>query len=286
LGEPHGWPERTEVFSRVALELLERVARDCLRSADIGPGQIDAIVVASTTGLAVPSLDALLAERMGLRADVERLPLFGIGCAAGVTGLARAVRLARTMPDAHVLFLCVELCTINGRVGDHRLENFVSSVLLRTLDAHEESKAHATFGASGEHRWPNSRHVMGWSIEDDGFGVILSPDVPAYAGKSLKPALDAFLAKHGLTRADIAGFVVHPGGRKVLEGVEAALELPRAALRHSWSVLHDLGNMSSPTVLFILERALAERPCGRHLLVAFGPGFSASFLVLDLPDVG
>lgn len=293
LGKPHGWPERTEVFVREALALLEQAALACMAKAGIGPGDIDALIVASTTGLAVPSLDARLAVKLGLKPSVERMPLFGIGCAGGVTGLARAARLTRSMPGAHVLFLCVELCTITGRVGDHRLENFVSSalfadgaagVLLRSLPPAAASMGgQARIVASGEHLWPDSSHVMGWSIEDDGFGVVLSPDIPKYAARYLRPALMDFLAKHGLMLGDLDGYVMHPGGRKVLEGMESALGLSRHDLRHAWGVLRDYGNMSSPTVLFILERTLAEEPSGRHLMAAFGPGFTGSFLLLDCP---
>jgi alkylresorcinol/alkylpyrone synthase len=124
--------------------------------------------------------------------------------------------------------------------------------------------------------------MMGWSIEDDGFGVVLSPDIPRCARHDLRPAVDAFLARQGLALEDLAGVIMHPGGRKVLEAVEGALELPREAFRHAWDVLSDYGNMSSPTALFVLERTLAAGASGRHLLAALGPGFTVSFCLLDL----
>ncbi len=123
---------------------------------------------------------------------------------------------------------------------------------------------------------------MGWSIEDDGFGVVLSPDIPRCARHDLRPALDAFLARQGLALNDLAGVIMHPGGRKVLEAFQDALELPREAFRHAWDILSEYGNMSSPTALFVLERTLSAGASGRHLLAALGPGFTVSFCLLDI----
>ena len=290
--ERHGWLDRSAIFVEQALALLETVARDCLAKADLTATDLDALVVASSTGLAVPTLDARLANRLGMKPTLERLPLFGLGCAAGVTGLARAVQLARAKPGSKVLFLCVELCTINGRIQDHRMVNFISAALfgdgaagvLVTSD-HGESDdgghGHGTILASGEHQWNGTEDLMGWSIEEDGFGVIVSPEIPRVARDRMRPVIDAFLAGNGLGHGDIAGFVLHPGGRKVLESAETALNVPRDALQHSWDVLRDFGNMSSPTVLFVLERTLAQKPKGKYILVALGPGFTISLLLVD-----
>jgi alkylresorcinol/alkylpyrone synthase len=250
--------------------------------------EIEAIVTVSTTGLAVPSLDAILANRLGLPSVVERLPIFGLGCAGGVSGLARAARMSKTLPNGNVLLLVVELCTINCRSTDHSIKNFISTALFGDgaagviLRRTSNSKCVPRVIAAGEHMWPRTEDMMGWSIEDDGFGVVLSPEIPRCARYQLRPALDSFLARHSTTLAHLDGIIMHPGGRKVLESVEAALELPRQAFQHAWDVLADYGNMSSPTALFVLERTLSAGASGRHLLAAFGPGFTISFVLLDL----
>lgn len=289
--QPQSWSSRAVVFQEAAADLLERVARQCTDRAGMALTDIEAIVTVSTTGLAVPSLDAILANRLGLSATVERLPIFGLGCAGGVSGLARAARLAQSLPQGNVLLLVVELCTINCRSTDHSIKNFISTalfgdgaagVLLRRKPKSDGSRSMPRVIASGEHMWPRTEHMMGWSIEDDGFGVVLSPDIPRCARDDVRPALDAFLARQGLALTDLAGIIMHPGGRKVLEAFQDALELPREAFRHAWDILSEYGNMSSPTALFVLERALSTGATGRHLLAALGPGFTVSFCLLDI----
>jgi alkylresorcinol/alkylpyrone synthase len=284
----HGWAARNAVFQDAASDLLERVARDCAERARIDLREIEAIVTISTTGLAVPGLDAILANRLRLSPIVERLPIFGLGCAGGVSGLARAARIAQSLPNGTVLLLAVELCTINCRITDHSIKNFISTALFGDgaagliLRHRPAVKSGPRIVGVGEHRWPDTEEMMGWSIEDDGFGVVLSPDIPRCARHQLRPALESFLARHDLALSDLDGIVMHPGGRKVLEAVEGALGLPRQAFEHAWEVLAQYGNMSSPTALFVLERTIAAGASGRHLLAAFGPGFTVSFALLDL----
>lgn len=286
--ESRGWAARNSVFQDAAANLLERVARKCIDRSGIATSEIEAIVTVSTTGLAVPSLDAILANRLGLSSSVERLPIFGLGCAGGVSGLARAARIAQSLAKGIVLLLVVELCTINCRNSDHSIKNFISTALFGDgaaallLRRNSDDVVAPRVLASGEHMWPRSEYMMGWSIEDDGFGVVLSPDIPRCARDELRPALDQFLARQDLALSDLDGIVMHPGGRKVLEAAEAALALPRESFRHAWDVLADYGNMSSPTALFVLERTLSAGASGRHLLAAFGPGFTISFALLDL----
>jgi len=283
-----GWATRNSLFRDAASNLLERVARDCAERAKIDLGEIEAIVTVSTTGLTVPSLDAILANRLRLSPSIERLPVFGLGCAGGVSGLARATQIAQSLPRGIVLLLVVELCTINIRTTDHSIKNFISAALFGDgaagliLRRRREGNSRPRIAAVGEHMWPDTEDMMGWSIEDDGFGVVLSPDIPRCARHQLRPALDGFLARHDLALHDLDGVIMHPGGRKILESVEAALGLPRQAFEHSWHVLANYGNMSSPTALFVLERALAAGASGRHLLAAFGPGFTISFALLYL----
>jgi len=274
------WEEKTKAFRDNALELLEKVATEAV-------ADIDCLVVNTVTGLAVPGLDALLMNRLAFRSDTERLPIFGFGCAAGVAGLSRAAALARARPTSHILFLTVDLCSLCLRVADQSPVMFVATALFGdgaagvVLSAKSDGP-NASVSATGEHLWRSTEDIMGWAVKDDGFGVILSAKLPVFLQTHLKSAIEKFLADHGLTLEEFEGFLFHPGGRRVLIGLESIFQMPPDTLKHSWSVLRDYGNMSSATILFILQRAMCAGVKGRHLLVAFGPGFSAYFAVVDL----
>lgn len=286
---PHSWEDRTASFHRHALDLLEQVTIKATDSAGITLDAIDTIMTSTTTGLAVPSLDAMLLNRLKLAPTVERLPMFGLGCGAGVAGLARAARLAHAKDDALVLFLTVELCSLCLRVNDPSPAMFVSTALFGDGAAgvllHNTrigSRGGPRILASGEWCWRNTEHIMGWDIKEDGFGIVLSPELPSLLKQSLTPALRHFLDRNELLLTDFDGFLFHPGGRKVLETIEEALGLTREQLARSWEVLRRYGNMSAPTALFVLEQALNAGARGPHLLAALGPGFSAYFAAVDL----
>lgn len=289
---PHTWEERTVVFQKHAVDLLERVARDAVARAGLSLRDIDALVTNTITGLAIPSLDALLMNRLDFAPGVERLPIFGLGCGGGVAGLARAARMAQGRPGTNVLFMTVDLCSLCARPNDPSMAMFVSAALFGDGAAgvivRAPSRAEGLSGASpvirafGEHLWRDTRHIMGWDIKDDGFGVVLSPELPSLMRDNLGPVVEAFLARNGLTLADLDGFLFHPGGRKVLETAQQVLGIGADDLAYSWDVLRDHGNMSSATALFVLARAVASGARGRHLLAAFGPGFSAYMAMLDL----
>jgi alkylresorcinol/alkylpyrone synthase len=288
----HGWEERTEVFLRHALDLLQEVAEGAIGAARVEPKDIGAIVINTITGLAIPSLDAKLMNRLDLRASVERLPVFGLGCGGGVAGLARAARYVQAMPGAHVLFLTIDLCSLCLRVNDPSMATFVSAalfgdgaagvVLRNTKGVRRPTAADGRILAARDHFWRNTEHIMGWDIRHDGFGVVLSPDLPQLLRRHLKPATQDFLDASGMSLGEFNGFLFHPGGAKVLETVQRVLDLRHDDLRYSWAVLHDFGNMSSPTVLFTLDQALKAEASGPHLMAAFGPGFSAYFLAVEL----
>jgi len=292
--EPRSWEERTAVFQRHALDLLQKVATQAIADAGLEPRDIDVIVTNTITGLAIPSLEARLMNMMSFRSDVERLPIFGIGCGGGVAGLSRAARLARAEAGQTILFLTVDLCSICARTVDPSLGMFVSSalfgdgaagVVLRSSENAEPSRSGGGLGRialSGEHFWGETEYIMGWDIRNDGFGVVLSPHLPELMRNRFGPALDGFLDRNGLTLQDFDGFLFHPGGSKVLETVQGLLSIDRDSLAHSWNTLRDYGNMSSATALFVLQSAIKSGARGRHLLAAFGPGFSAYFAVLDL----
>lgn len=287
--KPHSWEERTASFHRHALDLLEQVTVKTTEAAGVRLGAIDMIVTNTVTGLAIPSLDAMLLNRLRLAPTVERLPMFGLGCGAGVAGLSRAARLAHASDGAYVLFLTVDLCSLCLRVGDPSAAMFVSTALfgdgaagILLHNTRNGARAGPRILASGEWCWRGTGHIMGWDIKDDGFGIVLSSDLSALLERELAPALHGFLDRHGLRLADFNGFLFHPGGRKLLETVEQTLGLTRQQLAHSWDILRRYGNMSSATVLFVLEQAIQAGARGPHLLTAFGPGFSAYFAVADL----
>lgn len=283
-GEQHSWPERHDLFVTNALELLQCAADDCLGRAGRTPAEVDGIVVVSSTGMTAPSLDARLMERMPFRRNLQRLPVFGLGCAGGVLGLARSAALALANPGQTWLLLVVELCGLTFRPRDKSNSNIVATAIFGDGAAaalmSTEGQGPALI-ASGEHTWPASLDVMGWHVEGDGFGVLFSRDIPALVRRDYRPALEDFLDSAGLRLEDIASFVMHPGGLKVVEALEHALTLPATALDTAREVLGGYGNMSAATVLFVLARARARGQALPMLLASLGPGFSAAFAILD-----
>jgi len=286
LVRPRGWRERHLLFRAAALDLLEAAAREALTRAALAPDAVDVLLVASSSGLSVPSLDALLLDRLGLRRNVERLPLVGYGCAGGVLGLARAAAMARARPGAVVLFLTVELCTLTFRAGDRSRTNLVATALFGDGAAAAVVRAGGDAAAPrlvawGEHCWPDSEWVMGWRVEDDGLGVSLAPGLPDLLRRDAPALVDAFLAGQGLERREIDHWAPHPGGSKVLAALAEGLALPEPQLRAARAVLRRHGNMSAPTALFVLDEVLRSGARGRLLSLAFGPGFTAAFLLLE-----
>jgi alkylresorcinol/alkylpyrone synthase len=281
---PHGWTERNRVYIASALDLLEATTIKLLDHAGLDKTAIDAVVTVSTTGIATPSLDALLIERMGLRRDVRRLPIFGLGCAGGVVGLARAASQALAVPGETVLFLVVELCALAFRGDDWSKSNIVATALFGDGAAGALLSTHgngAAIVASTEHTWPGSLDVMGWDVADDGFKAVFSRDIPQLVTTELRAVAEAFLARHGLALADIDRFLCHPGGAKVVTALEHAFRLRHGALAGARIVLRDYGNMSAATVLFVMDQMRAMGPqWNLGLMTALGPGFTAGFLLL------
>jgi alkylresorcinol/alkylpyrone synthase len=282
--EPHGWPERTEAFLEGAEALFIDVASKALASADLHAADVDTVVFVCSTGIATPSLDARVHRRMGFRSDVSRVPVFGLGCAGGASGLSIASRLAQARPGTNVLVVTIELCSLALRLDELTKANIIATslfgdgaaaIVLRAGDGGATQIEH-----SGEHLWPNTLDVMGWSIDPLGFGVILRRTIPEFVTAELKPALTQILARMQLSIADIDKFICHPGGAKVINAIETALALDQGTLEHERQVIADYGNMSAPTVLFILERARAKGLPFRSLLTALGPGFTASCVSL------
>jgi alkylresorcinol/alkylpyrone synthase len=280
----NGWPERTKAFLEGAEALFVDVAGKALASAELDGADIDTVVTVCSTGIATPSLDARVARKMGFRSDISRIPVFGLGCAGGVSGLSIAARLAQARPGTNVLLVALELCSLALRLDELTKANIVAvalfgdgaaAIVLRAGDGGATQIEH-----SGEHLWPDTLGIMGWSVDPEGFGVIFRRTIPNFVTENLNPAVVQILARMQLTLADIDRFVCHPGGARVVSALETALELHQGTLDHERQVLADYGNMSAPTVLFALERARAAGLPSRSLLTALGPGFTASCVTL------
>jgi alkylresorcinol/alkylpyrone synthase len=283
-----GFGAANAAFIRCGLELGERAIRDALAAAQIEARDVDAIFSLSVTGVAAPSLDARLANRLGLRSDVKRTPIFGLGCVGGAAGIARAADYLRAFPRESALVLSVELCSLTLQREDASMANVIASGLFGDGAAAVVVRGAET-GARGPRilatrsiLYPNTESVMGWEVGDGGFRVVLSADVPTIAG-GLRPDVDKFLAEHGLALGDLDTFVCHPGGPKVLEAIEQSLALPADALARSWEHLARVGNLSSASLLFVLGDALAEAhaPGSYGLLLAMGPGFCSELVLLQ-----
>jgi alkylresorcinol/alkylpyrone synthase len=281
---PRGWPERTEAFLEGAEALFIDVAGRALASANLNAADVDTVVTVCSTGIATPSLDARVHRRMGFRSDVSRVPVFGLGCAGGASGLSIASRLAKARPGTNVLLVTIELCSLALRLDELTKANIIATslfgdgaaaIVLRAGDGGATQIEHV-----GEHLWPNTLDVMGWSVDPLGFGVILRRTVPEFVTTELKPAVTQILSRMQLSITEIDKFICHPGGAKVINAIETALALDQGALEHERQVIADYGNMSAPTVLFILDRARAKGLPARSLLTALGPGFTASCVSL------
>lgn len=282
--EPRGWPERTTAYLEGAEQLFVEAAEKALGAAQLKSGDIDIVVTVSSTGIATPSLDARVSLHMGFRTDIVRVPVFGLGCAGGVSGLAIASRLAQSRPGANVLFVAVELCTLALRIDELTKANIVAISLFGDGAAAAVLRAgdggQTQIEASGDHLWPDTLDVMGWNIDPEGFGVVLRRTVPQFVTSYLGDALAKILAGMQLAKSDIGKFVCHPGGTKVVSALEDTIGLDTGTLSHERKVLADNGNMSAPTVLFVLDEARRAGLPHRSLLTALGPGFTASCISL------
>jgi alkylresorcinol/alkylpyrone synthase len=282
--EPRGWPERTEAFLQGAEALFVDAAHKALASAHLAGSDIDTVVTVSSTGIATPSLEARVARAMGFRSDVMRVPVFGLGCAGGVSGLSIASRLAQARPGTNVLLVAIELCSLALRHDELTKANIVAISLFGDGAAAMILRA-GDGGATeiedcGEYLWPDTLGIMGWNVDPEGFGVIFSRTIPTFVTENLNPAVVQILARMRLSMTDIDRFICHPGGTKVINALETALVLDQGTLDHERQVIADFGNMSSPTVLFVLEQARARGLPARSLLTALGPGFTASCVAL------
>jgi alkylresorcinol/alkylpyrone synthase len=280
---------RNDAWIRCATELGAEALQKALNAADVAPSQIDHLYFVTVTGIATPSIDARLVGRIGLRSDVKRLPIFGLGCVAGAAGLARASDVLRGRPGEVSALLAVELCSLTLQREDLSIPNIIASGLFGDgaaaviLDGGARRRG-PRIRATRSVFYPDTERVMGWDVVDSGFKVVLSPQVPQLVRERLRADVDSFLAAEGLSRKDVQHFVAHTGGPKVLEAFEEALEVPREKLSRSWQSLQEVGNLSSASVLFVLADLLASgeaRPGDKGLVVAMGPGFCSELVLVE-----
>lgn len=307
-GNDHSFGQKNDLYIEQGLVLAEAAIERCLDSSGLGFEDIDYLLFVSTTGISTPSMDARLIERLPFRRNVKRLPIWGLGCAGGAAGLSRAMEIARAVPTARVLVVDVELCGLTFMRND-----LTKSALIATSLFGDGAAAVVVAGddaiAPHDDHFPslvdshtvtmsNSLDVMGWAIDGDGFRVVISRDIPTIIRTFMRDAILEFLSSRGMDIGEITHFVAHPGGAKVLAAYEESLDLESDILRHTRSVLRDCGNMSSCSVLFVLERFVSEMKARKALslvdlvddvdsqfnehgiLCALGPGFSAELVLL------
>ena len=285
--QPHGWAERTGAYVEGASLLFERAVTGALGAARLEAARIDAVVYISSTGISTPSIEARMLPKLGFRPDAMRVPVFGLGCAGGVSGLGLAARLAAARPGTNVLLVAVELCSLSFR-ADRATK---ADVIATSLFADGAAAAVLSSGdapgprviASTEHLWPETLDVMGWSVDETGLGVSLSRSLPSFVAARYRSVFGAALARMDLERQCVGRVICHPGGAKVIDALETALEVSPGTLDHERGVMRDFGNMSSPTALFVLQRVMREGLPPFTVFAALGPGFTASFVALHDP---
>ena len=281
----HGWHDRNNVYLEASEKLFVDAASAAIEKAGLNPDEIDGVVTVSTTGIATPSLEARAASRVGFRNDIRRVPIFGLGCAGGVNGLAATARFATAEAGTNWLLVCIETCSISIRLDSDDPAAIVATALFgdgaaaAVVTSGEHSLARIT--GSAEKIWPDTLRIMGWDVEDPGLAVVFDRAIPPFIEAELAQAVDEMCAKLGIRRDAIDRFCCHPGGVKVIDAIETALELNQGELNIEREILREFGNMSAPTVLFVLERLIERGLPGRTMMLAFGPGFTGAGLLIE-----
>jgi alkylresorcinol/alkylpyrone synthase len=283
------WGEVNDVWIEAGLELGEKALCHALVKAGLQPRDLSAIFVTSVTGITAPSLDARLANRMGLSPNIKRVPIFGLGCVAGAAGIARAADYVRAFPDQAAALLSIELCSLTLQRDDLSMAHLISAMLFgdgaaaTVVVGSEVESDGPEILATKSILYPNTERTMGWDISEKGFRIVLSPEVPDTVLRHLGEDVDAFLAEQGFSRGDIKSWVMHTGGPKVLEATATALGITEKDLAASWECLRKVGNLSSTSVLLVLEDVYSHRrpePGSLSILAAMGPGFCSELVLL------
>ncbi len=289
------WGQANDIWIRVAQELGEKALCLALHNAGLEPSDLGCLLFTTVTGVASPSIDALLINRMKLPTNIRRTPIFGLGCVAGAAGIARASDYVRAYPKQAAALVSVELCSLTLQREDLSVANLISSGLFADgaaavivtgpeFDAPEPEIPGPRILATRSVFYPSTEDMMGWNISEKGFRIILSTEVPTLIRENLGRDVDAFLADNGHKRSDLKSFVLHTGGPKVLDASADALGLHNGQLDASWDCLRKVGNLSSASVLCVLEDVMKNRrpePGTLGLLAAMGPGFCSELLLLQ-----
>jgi alkylresorcinol/alkylpyrone synthase len=285
----HTWGQANNAWIKHALDLGEKALCRALARAGLEPKDLSAIFVTSVTGIAAPSLDARLVNRMGLSPNIKRIPIFGLGCVAGAAGISRAADYVRGYPDQAAALLSVELCSLTLQRDDLSMAHLISALLFgdgaaaTVVVGSERESDGPQILATKSIFYPNTERVMGWDISEKGFRIVLSPEVPDTVVKHLGEDVDTFLAEQGLRRSDVKSWVMHTGGPKVLEATAEALGVSEEELSASWDCLRKVGNISSTSVLLVLEDVYQHKrpaPGTLSILAAMGPGFCSELVLL------
>ena len=286
--QPRALAQTNNEYIEHAIPLGREAAEKCLARAGMVPEDIDLIITVSCTGFMIPSLDAHLIKLMGFRSNVRRMPFTELGCAAGAMSLSRAADYLYAHPGANILIIAVELPSLTFQRKDISQANLISSILFgdgaAAVIVTGQPKPGPKILVTETYTFPDSLGAMGFDLRDSGFHILLAKDVPEMIGSKIKGLVEGFLSRQGMTQQDIKGWILHPGGARLLKNVEEALGLCKCDTQPSWDILGNVGNLSSATILFILQEWLEKRPLktGEHALAAaFGPGFSAEFLLLQ-----
>lgn len=284
--EPHGFRDCNDVYIESATDLATVAAARAIESSGHTASEISAVVVVSTTGIATPSIEAQVIQRLQCAPTTSRIPIVGLGCAGGVAGLARAAEICTARDGAPVLLIAVEICSVTFQRGQPTKSNIVASSIFGDGAAAVVISGSGT-GPRVSHGYselfPDTADIMGWDVIDTGLNVRFSRDIPDFVRSNMADVLDRFLSHAGLRRHQISTFVAHPGGAKVLDAYADVLGVPSANVNTAKDVLQEVGNISSASVLFVLERELQQHheQGGRGLCLALGPGFSAEFCLLE-----
>lgn len=296
--KPRNLKERNDLYIDLATEYGAKAIENCLSNehfldTSVQPKEIEAIYFISSSGLSTPSIEARIMNKLPFSLETKRIPIWGLGCAGGAAGLSRAYEYCRAFPEAKVLVLCVELCSLTFQRGDRSKSNLIGTSLFAdgiacALVVGDEARMntnrlHPSIIATGSKLLPNSENIMGWDVKENGLYVVFSRDIPTIVGEWLGPFVEDFLHKEQLAMEDISHFIAHPGGKKVLDAYEETLRLSKDKTENSRRVLTEHGNMSSPTILYVLERFMqGEIKQGDYgLMAALGPGFCGELLLLQ-----